>query len=285
MRAEVEVLQPGLFSSIQDRGRFDFLKFGVPLSGPMDNYAARVANLILQNDPKAAVLEITQQGPKLKFSAPVDIALSGADLSPRINNNAIKNHRVYSLQAGDVLQFGRRIAGCRAYLAVSGGFQTQEVLGSRSWYEGISEEYRLVKRMKLEYFSRPKDLSQSFSSLKVEIDYLSQQQVEVYEGPEFSRIPEKIIEELFRREFSLSKNSSRMGIQLTELLENQLSPIITGPVVPGTVQLTPGGRLIVLMKDCQTTGGYPRVLQLSQRGMNLLAQKLPGENIGFRLLS
>src|SRR5680860_1641904 len=96
MKAEIEVLQPGLFSSIQDVGRNRFLKYGVPMSGVMDLYAAKMANLILQNKPDSAVLEITQMGPKLKFSDPVKIAIFGASLSPKINNLKIENNKAVS---------------------------------------------------------------------------------------------------------------------------------------------------------------------------------------------
>ena len=88
-------------------------------------------------------------------------------------------------------------------------------------------------------------------------------------------------EALFQKEFSIDQNNNRMAIQLKEELINNLDPIITGPVLPGTVQLTPSGKLIVLMRDCQTTGGYPRVLQLSSSGMDVISQKATGGKVIF----
>src|SRR5690606_8334151 len=138
MTAEIEVLQPGLFSTIQDLGRFGFREYGVPLSGPMDSYAAHLANLILHNNPHNPVLEITQIGPKLLFNAPASIVITGGILSPAINGFGITNNRIQRLAAGDILSFGKQVLGTRAYLAIKGGFSSYKVLNSFSWYEGLT---------------------------------------------------------------------------------------------------------------------------------------------------
>lgn len=281
--AEIEVLQPGLFSTIQDRGRVGYMKFGVPISGAMDSYAAKMANLLLNNQREAAVLEITQMGPKLKFHGACRISLCGADLLPKINDEAIPNYEPVPVQPGDILSFGGRKIGCRAYLGISGGgFITEEVLESKSWYEDLTEKYHLEKEMKLHFREENNNSKNTFTSVKTESEYLQEKKLKVFPGPEFKLLPEKLQQLLQRQRFTIDKNN-RMAVQLKEPLENNLSPILTGPVLPGTVQLTPSGKLIVLMRDCQTTGGYPRVLQLSEHGINTMAQKTTGENIVFRL--
>lgn len=284
MKAEIEVLQPGLFSTIQDPGRYGFLKYGVPISGVMDLYAAKMANLILRNLPESALLEITQMGPKLKFSHPVKIVICGALLSPKINNVPIANNRAFKMEAGDELSFGKRKLGCRAYLAISGGFKTEKVLKSRSWFEGITDNFKLDTSLKLPYESSNESKIETKASVKFSSEYLVTSEIEVFPGPEFDLLPENEREILRSRNFSIDKNNNRMAIQLQETVENNLQPIITGPVLPGTVQLTPSGKLIVLMRDCQTTGGYPRVMQLSETGMNRMAQKIIGDRIGFAFL-
>jgi biotin-dependent carboxylase-like uncharacterized protein len=285
MKAEIEVLHPGLFSTIQDKGRFGSMKFGVPLSGSMDSYSAKMANLILQNSPGCAVLEITQMGPKLKFSEPVQIVITGADLSPMINNKEIRNYIVYTIKLNDILSFGRRKTGCRSYLGISGGFQSEVVLGSKSWYDGVTEFSNLAKGMKLGYLSSTSRCSPTNSALKPSIKYISQTEVPVFPGPEYEKLPEVLQCQLNKRVFSISKNNNRMAVQLEELFLNSLNPIVTGPVVPGTVQLTPGGKLIVLMRDCQTTGGYPRVLQLSEKALDILSQKIVGDKISLQVMN
>ncbi|WP_166435201.1 biotin-dependent carboxyltransferase family protein [Christiangramia sabulilitoris] len=280
--AEIEVIQPGLFSSIQDLGRFGYQKFGVPQSGVMDRYAMRICNMILGNSQDTAVMEITMQGPELKFSASAYIYMCGADISPKLNSEVVPQKEIITIKPGDILKFGRLKRGFRAYLGIRGGFNTQEVLGSKSWYEGLTDEFRLKKGMLLEYdHSNFKDAN-TFSSLKIEMDYLESQNIEAYPGPEFEKLSPKQKEELFDTEFTLDQSSNRMAVQFNQELYNDLEPIITAPVVPGTVQLTPSGKLIALMRDCQTTGGYPRILQLSENGIQTISQKIPGEMIRFR---
>ena len=284
MKAEIEVLHPGLFCTIQDTGRKGFLKYGVPMSGAMDLYAAKIANLILRNPPESAILEITQMGPKLRFSDPVKISICGAFLSPKINNLPIENNSVYRIEAGDELSFGKRQFGCRTYLAISGGFKTRKVLKSRSWLEGVTDNFKLNKSMKLPYESIDESKINLNAALKINSDYMLTSEIDVYPGPEFELLSETEQEILRSQSFSIDKNNNRMAIQLVEVLENNLKPIITGPVLPGTVQLTPSGKLILLMRDCQTTGGYPRVMQLSETGMNKIAQKIIGDSLNFEFL-
>ena len=278
---EVKVLQPGLFSSIQDYGRFGNMKFGVPASGVMDRYAARTANLMLRNNANDAVLEITMMGPKLEFTAATKIVISGAYLSPKLNAEEVKNNTILEIAKGDILSFGRRTYGCRAYLAITGGFTTEKALGSKSWYQGISKYQKLEKDLVISYKEDLAGKIETNAGLKFNEDYLKTSEVEVYEGPEFNFLSETQKEHLRNSTFSIDQNNNRMAIQLQEQLQNDLKPIITGPVVPGTVQLTPSGKLIVLMRDCQTTGGYPRILQLSDKGIRTIAQKLTNENINF----
>ena len=284
MKAEIEVLQPGLFSTIQDSGRFGYLKYGVPMSGPMDSYSFQLANLILNNPPGSAVMEITQMGPVLKFLNAGSLVITGANLSPQINKIEIRNGIPYAVVPGDVLSFGTRKTGCRSYLAMAGGFKTEKVLGSQSWYEDITAFYRVQKGMNLE-FNESLVRPAGNASIKVDAHLYSDSAISVFLGPEFNKLTEKTVMGIFSRSFKIDKNNNRMAIQLEEVIPNEIKPIITGPVVPGTVQLTPSGKLIVLMRDCQTTGGYPRILQLSENGINRLAQKVQGDSIEFKLIS
>lgn len=283
MTAEVEVLHPGLFSGVQDRGRFGFMAYGVPVSGAMDTYAAQLANLLVKNAADAAVLEITLLGPKLQFSGATAICITGAELSPMINGRVVENNHVLHIDAGDILSFGKRTHGCRAYLAVHGGFLTEEVLNSRSWYEGITSFTKLEKGMKLSYDKSSGNIQPSHATVKPD-DYLSSPNVEAMPGPEFELLSSEDKKRIQKSDFHVGKNNNRMGIQLADPFSNSLQPILTGPVLPGTVQLTPSGTLIILMRDGQTTGGYPRVLQLTERGINTVAQKVMGEKLQFVLI-
>ncbi len=169
---EIEVLQPGLFSSVQDLGRFGFRKFGVPQSGVMDSYAAKMANLIVGNKKEAAVLEITQMGPKLQFNSDAIIAICGANLSPRLDGETIHNAKIYNVTAGAVLSFGKRKTGCRAYLAFKGGINSEEILNSKSWYKGLTEDFKLEKAMKIHCFKTEELANITNTAVKFRTEYL-----------------------------------------------------------------------------------------------------------------
>lgn len=285
MLGEIEVLKPGLFSTIQDSGRFGFRDFGVPLSGPMDTYSSCLGNMILNNSPDDPVLEITQTGPKLKFGAPANIVITGAKLSPEINGDIIRNNRIYSLMVGDVLSFGRRETGSRAYVTIQGGFKCDKVLGSCSWYDGLTSYFRLDKGMILNFSKEDQKILNVTTALRYKDKYLMENKIPAFPGPEFHKLSTALQSQLFNTTFSIDPANNRMAIQLQENFKNSLEPIISGPVIPGTVQLTASGKIIILMRDCQTTGGYPRMLQVTREGLNILAQKVTGDKVKFDLLN
>lgn len=273
----IKVLKAGLLTSIQDMGRFGSRKYGVPISGAMDLYSAEFANLLLANHSNEAVLEITLQGPELEFTAPTQIALSGADLNPTINHDEVSIHEVLYISKGDVLRFGARLNGARCYLAIPGGFKDATVFNSKSWYRGITRHQKLVGGEIL--VSSPvsvQDAHQDITPLDFSVSSL-----EVLKGPEYNLLDDNQKKQL-KSEFTIGLND-RMGYQLNELIENQLPSILSSAVLPGTVQLTPSGKLIILMRDCQTTGGYPRVLQLTEQSVNILSQKMSRESLQFMM--
>lgn len=279
----LKVLSPGIYSTIQDFGRFRYQKYGVPYSGVMDKQAASYANIILGNLIENSVLEITMQGPKLQFNCNTSICISGANMSPKLNNKSVLNNEYISINKGDILSFGKLNKGFRTYLAVLGGFKTENVMQSYSMYQGITRKLRIEKGDILEIENHDKCIKNSYASLKVKDSYITSKEIEVYKGPEYDKLSEVQMEFLSNADFTISKDNNRMAYQLNETLENTLEPIITSLVKPGTVQLTPSGKLIVLMRDCQTTGGYPRVLQLKESSINTLAQKFTGQTVSFSL--
>jgi biotin-dependent carboxylase-like uncharacterized protein len=281
----VEVLKAGFYDSIQDLGRVGYQQYGVPYSGVMDSYAASLANSLLGNNVDEAVMEITMTGPELKFHGNTTICISGADLSPCLNDAPIKMNQPLKIVEGDVLSFGKLNHGFRCYLAVFGGFQTEKIFDSKSMYSGVTENFKILKNDFLPVSENTVFLNKKHASIKLKNSYFDTKFIHVFKGPEFSQLPEIYQKQLFSQEFTISKNNNRMAYQLEEAFENDLEPIITSLVIPGTVQLTPSGKLIILMRDCQTTGGYPRILQLEESAKNILAQKFTGKAIKFKLLS
>ncbi|AUP77580.1 5-oxoprolinase subunit C family protein [Flavivirga eckloniae] len=279
----VKVLKSGLYSTIQDLGRYSYQEYGVPYSGAMDAYAASLANMLLGNDKNAAVMEITMMGPTLEFNCDTGICISGANLSPKLNEKPITLNQPTSVKRGDKLSFGKLIFGFRSYIAVSGGFKTEKVMNSYSMYQGITEQSTVLKNSDLLIDASSKSFDTKHAGVKISDSHFSTKHIEVFKGPEFDKLSKAQQDLLFSQHFTIAKENNRMAYQLVEPLENSLEPIITSSVLPGTIQLTPSGKLIVLMRDCQTTGGYPRILQLKESSINILAQKFTGNSIQFSI--
>jgi allophanate hydrolase subunit 2 len=166
-------------------------------------------------------------------------------------------------------------------LGIKYGFNTASVLGSRSYYKPITERDSIKKMSSLPY-TECKLFSPKISKLKVD-SVLDKTELEVYKGPEYKLLTDKQLAQLFYREFTVANENNRMAYQLNEIIEGNKVSMLTSATLPGTIQLTPAGKLIILMKDGQTTGGYPRILQLSDMAMSILAQKRSGNHISFKL--
>jgi biotin-dependent carboxylase-like uncharacterized protein len=277
----IAILHPGIYCSIQDQGRFGHTKIGVPQAGYADAYAAKMANALLKNHEKDALIEITFGQGKFKFTSDTYICLTGADFSPKLNGKLIKMQSVYPIKKDSVLSFGKRVYGARVYLSVQGGIQTEKVYGSRSYFEGITQQ-KLVKGAILPILPIQKDSSNNFSRVRVSEKHFTTMYLPCFKGPEFSELNEEQQRKLFTP-FSISDDNNRVGYRIKESLENNLCSILTSAVLPGTVQLTPSGKCIILMQDCQVSGGYPRILQLSEIAIARVSQKITGDKIQFVL--
>ena len=278
----VKVLKSGFYTTIQDIGRVGGREYGVPLGGAMDAYSSQLANALLGNNKNDAVLEVTLVGPVLQFSCNTAICITGANLNPKLNAKEIPLAHLIPVKPSDTLTFGKLEYGCRAYVAVSGGFQTELVMNSRSMFPNLTKNIMVNDGDKLSVIESKQVPDNSYSTIRSSYNLFNDRELKCFEGPEFFKLPKNLQNRLTSTKFTVSKNNNRMGYQLEEFFENNLKSILTGPVLPGTVQLTPSGKLIVLMRDGQTTGGYPRVLQLKYESINVLAQKRVGDSIRFQ---
>ena len=278
----IEVLKTGLYDTIQDLGRFNVQEYGVPFSGAMDLHSTKVANTVLGNDLTDAVLEITIIGPKLKFHCNTVIALSGGDFSPKLNSKPINMNTQIRVHKNDVLSFGTRNYGCRSYLAVKGGFQTEFIMNSFSMYDAITIHSRLKKGSQLPISEISETNPNAFASLRINKKHFEVSELQVFKGMEFNSLSLLEQELLLSTEYTISRDSNRMAYQVDDTIENKIEPIITSLVLPGTVQLTPSGKLLILMRDCQTTGGYPRILQVSEQSINQLSQMVFGQKFKLK---
>lgn len=289
-------LKSGIYSSLQDLGRHGYRAQGVVQSGAMDQISAQLANALVGNSPDEALLEITYGGLKLECLHPCNIALSGADFSAQLNNLSLDMNRVISLKKGDILALGQRKTGARTYVAIEHGFDAELVMGSRSFYIPVTENSRLNDGDLLYQKTIQESIQEiphvtSHNSMPstglneppVQIDFSNSKTIVLASspGPEYETLTDSI-KKLLCEEFTIGIND-RMAYFLKELIPNNASTIYSSAVLPGTVQLTPKGQVIILTNDAQVTGGYPRVLQLTNLALYQLSQLVLGQKVRFEL--
>ena len=277
----IKVIDPGFYTSIQDLGRFGAQNFGVPISGCMDQCSSDIANKIIGNNSLEALIELTMTGCSLKFENDTTIAITGSDMSPKLNGLSIDMFSVIEVKYGDILSFGRIKYGFRTYIAFRGGINSEKVMESKSMYVGLTKNFKINKNDEI-YLNDSKPLLNKKHEPSLKKLILSDE-IECYKGPEYSKLTTQNKQKLLSTQFSISNNHNRMGYVLDQKIENTIKPIITSHVMPGTVQLTPGGDIIILMRYSQTTGGYPRILQLTNKGIDFVAQKRTGSLIKFSI--
>ena len=282
-------------ATIQDGGRKGYQTQGVPIGGAMDNEALAFANILVGNDQRTACIEIASGKLEITVELACVIALTGFGLKAVCAGHEVPYNRRVHVKQGMVLSFIPSHEGCWTYLAVAGGFNIPEVLGSRSTYLpagfGGVEGRALKAKDKVKFMVYSKSQNTDIQLFKSENWGLLHRPVDspirVFAGPDWSRLMDnsKII--FLNSPFQVSGDSNRMGYRLTgQILHSNLTTeLVSSPVVRGTIQLTNKGTLIVLMADAQTIGGYPRVGQVIAVDLPRLAQKRPGELIQFEMIS
>ncbi len=281
------VLEPGIYTTVQDRGRYGYQQFGIPISGAMDQFAYRVANLLVGNPEDAAVLEITVFGPRFEVLAEADIAVTGAEMPITINDEAAEGWTSLRVRPGDVVALKQVRSGCRAYLAVTGGIDVPVVMGSRSTYVGGKlggyqgrplAKGDLLARGPAEPLKAPRKLPPNFIPR-----YPSEILLRAIPGPQDDYFDEGL-RIFFGSEFKVSTKADRMGYRLEGPVvphrEGMPQSIISEPSVPGGVQIPPDGQPIILLLE-QTVGGYTKIATVISTDISRVAQAKPGDKIRF----
>ena len=272
----IKVIQPGLFTTIQDGGRHGFRNIGIPTSGFMDQESAWAANELVNNNKDESLLEITLTGPTLIFNCNCVISITGGDFNPLINNLPVKMYQSINVSSGDILKLNNTINGARSYIAISGGLNVKSLFGSKSFFSNISDSYHLKKGDEIKVSKKSESQILKWDKLKFNLNRF----MKVFRGPEYDLLSTNSKKKLFKNEFTINTNN-RMAYNLEETLQVDIKTIISSPVLPGSVQLTPSGKIIILHRDCQTTGGYPRILQLDTNSLNNLSQLKSNDKIKF----
>ena len=282
-------LKTGLQTLIQDHGRIGYQSYGVPVSGVMDKKSAALANELVGNPSDAPVIEITLLGPKIEIEGECQIAITGADLSPKINNQTIPLYTTVTVKNGDMLSFGAIKNGCRAYLAIGGEWQLSKWLNSYSAvpYAGKEATPKSVieKGQQLTIKTSKRGIKKSIPKSEQPI-YNNSQRIRVLPGPEFEEFSPYTIAYFFSRGYKLTNDSNRMGYRLDGNLIDfkPKREVISSGIIPGTIQITSSGQPVILMADAQTVGGYYRIANVISADMDKLAQLKPGEEVWFSLI-
>lgn len=284
--ADAVVIKPGVYTTIQDQGRFGFRAYGLPQSGAMDIVAHHMANALVGNTQQAATLECTMGGMVLQFKKDTRIALTGAGAA-FINDISIQLYQPYIVSKNEVLTIRFNQKGVRTYLAVQGGFASENIMNSKSTCPMVGIGMPLTKGQGLRF---DKDFSTEPKKIAGDLPlpaFVARKIIRVFQGPEFTWMTAESAQRLYSQQFTLSNHCDRMGYHLLgePLLKSNTLELISTAVTIGTIQLTPNGQLIVLMSDCQTTGGYPRVGQIAAVDLPIVAQLIPGEMITFEPIS
>jgi antagonist of KipI len=286
------VVEPGLFTTVQDSGRWGQQGSGVPVSGAMDWIAYRTANAIVGNEPGTAALEATLAGPKLRFDQRTTFAIAGADLGATLDGARVPHCAPVSSPAGGVLRFTNRAFGARAYIAADGGIDVPRVLASRSTHVlsrmGGSHGRTLLQGDRLGLGAeRPSPGRRRAVPDATPHVRSGGARLRVIRGPQTDHFPADALDLLERTRFIVSPQSNRMGYRLQGGSIPRLADreMISDAAFTGGIQVPSSGAPILLMTDRQTTGGYPQLAVVITADIPLAAQLAPGDWIEFRVCS
>ena len=279
--------KPGLFTTVQDLGRYGYLRFGVPVSGAMDKFSLIAANLLVENDINDACIETTLMGPEFQALENMQIAITGGDCSPKINDQSAPMWQTLAIQEGDIVSFGRMESGCRAYISIRGGIDAPLILGSRSTYArgkfgGI--EGRPLKTGDMINAFDASPLKTGYEMPKETIpQFSSNLRIKVLLGPQADMFTEKGVETFLTSQYKVMLEADRMGYRLEGPIidHEEKADIVSDGLLPGAIQVPKNGKPILIMRDAQTTGGYPKIAVASTPDIDTLGQAKPNDTIEF----
>jgi len=295
----IEVIKPGLATTVQDAGRPGYYNLGIPLSGALDQYALRVANLLVGNEEGAAVLEVTLLAPELVFRAPAIVAIAGAEATPKINGEERPRNESFAVKADDHLTFDFIKSGARCYIAVAGGIDVPVVLGSRSLYGlgalgGFSG--RKLAPGDVLLAGRPRGSARAGLALPVDLTpkYPRSLELRVVTGLYFHRLTDQSAESFFQDTWTVAPEADRIGyryrkgrpLSFRERKQpfgagSDPSNIVDAGYPYGSIQVPGGLEPIVLHRDAVSGGGYAMIGKVISADMDRVAQMQPNNLAQF----
>jgi len=290
----LEVVKPGLLTTVQDLGRIGCQKYGVPSSGAMDQTALRAANLLVGNEEGAAGLEATGEGPALRALADSVVAIVGPDMEPLIEGRPVECGAATEIRSGQLLELGRVRRGLRAYLAVGGGIDVPLMLGSRSTclpaaFGGFHG--RALRGGDILAVGAAATRPAGIKGRRLPRGWLGPLgealTLRVTLGPQDDRFTPEGIRTFLTGTYRLMPEMDRMGVRLQgpPILHRSGADVISDSIPLGAVQVPADGQPIILLADRQTTGGYAKIAVVLKEDVYRLAQTTPGQVVHFRQMS
>jgi biotin-dependent carboxylase-like uncharacterized protein len=289
----LDELRCKLIEWIQDCGRYNYQKFGMPAAGAMDLYSLKVANILVGNNEEEACFEITLIGPELKFEGSTVISITGGNMSPMINGQMVDMWVPVKISDGDVLSFGPVKSGCRSYIAGAGGIDVPVLMGSKSTYvrgkiggfEGRTLKVRdeiKTGEYKNEFPYNPVKLPDCFTPV-----YKSNINVRVVMGPQDDYFTQDGIDTFLNSEYKVTNKADRMGYRLSgsKIAHKNGADIISDGIMIGSIQVPGDGAPIIMMVDRQTTGGYTKIATVITLDINYISQLKPGDSVTFQSIT
>ena len=289
----LKIIQPGMLSTIQDRGRYGYQRYGMPTAGAMDTFALRAANALLGNDDNAACIEATVLGPRIEILSDTTIAVTGANVAPRLDSEPIPMWQPVAASKGSRLEFRSPKDGMRGYLAVAGGIDVPEVMGSRATYMkaaigGVEGRPLRAGDILNALGDSPEALAtgRNFPADAIP-KYGSAHELRVVLGPQQSAFTQAGIDTFLSETYTVSIHSDRMGYRLEgEPVEHTDGPDVISDGTPlGTIQVPGDGQPIILLSDRGTTGGYTKIATVISTDLSKVAQAMPGHTVKFKAVS
>lgn len=287
----IKVINPGGYTTVQDRGRFGYQNMGVPVSGVLDTFAFTIANILVGNPANRPVMEITVTGPSLEVRKEMDIALTGAQMPITINKVPAEQWRSIRVKPGDIINIGMIQSGCRSYLAFSGGIKVEKVMESFSTYVGAGMGGFQGRPIKKEDLIETCDASLLKKTCKVADkfipDYPDQVTARVITGPQDDYF-DKGMKTFFSCEYTVTEKADRMGYRLQgdsiDIKKGMPQSIVSEPSMPGSIQVPADRQPIILLNE-QTVGGYAKIATIISSDLPVVAQTIPGNIIRFEKIN
>ena len=289
----ITVVKPGTFTTIQDLGRKGFQRLGVPEAGAMDKFSFKIGNLLAGNNENTPALEMTLFGPELYFEESAVIAVTGADLLPKVNGKKIKNWSTIKINSKSTLTFDGPVGnGGRGYIAINGGFTSPDVkkiLGSFSTYLPAKFGGYLGRALtEGDHFtnSSEKKISNN-QQLKSPPVFKDKETLRIIFGPQQDRFFDNSLKELLDSEYQITPDSDRIGCRISgpKMIHNNGPDVISDGNTFGAIQVPGNGEPIILLADRGTTGGYTKIASVISADWSKLAQLIPGCTIEFQEVS